>query len=143
MADENKPIKKPLPQITPVNQPFWDGAKAGKLMMQKCQDCGTWVFCPRPVCGDCASDKLEWVEVSGKGKIFSFTVIREVVGQALRGFAPDIPYITAWVDLDDGPRFCSNIIGCPIDKVHIDMPVQVVFEDGGDGITLPKFKPAA
>ena len=91
MAEENKVFKKPLPEITPVNQPFWDGAKAGKLMMQKCRDCGTWVFCPRPVCGDCASDKLEWVQVSGKGKIFSFTVIREVVGQALRGFAPDIP----------------------------------------------------
>src|SRR5262245_5258411 len=102
MADENKAIRKPLPEITPVNQPFWDGAKAGKLMMQKCQNCGTWVFCPRPVCGDCASDKLEWIQVSGKGKVFSFTVIREVVGQALRGFAPDIPYVTAWVDLDEG-----------------------------------------
>ena len=87
MAEE-KDIKKPLPEITPVNQPFWDGAKAGKLMMQKCQDCGTWVFCPRPVCGDCASEKLEWVQVSGKGKIFCFTIIREVVGTALRGFAP-------------------------------------------------------
>ena len=121
MTNESKTIKKPLPEITPVNQPFWDGAKAGKLMMQKCRDCGTWVFCPRPVCGECASDKLEWIQVSGKGKIFSFTVIREVVGQALRGFAPDIPYVTAWVDLDEGPRFCSNVIGCPIDKVYIDM----------------------
>src|SRR5262249_26699882 len=83
-------------EITSVNQPFWDGARAGKLMMQKCQNCGTWVFCPRPVCGDCASDKLEWVQVSGRGKIFSFTVIREVVGQALRGFGPYIPYVTGW-----------------------------------------------
>src|SRR5919201_1100497 len=112
MADD-KLIKKPLPEITPVNQPFWDGAKAGKLMMQKCQNCGTWVFCPRPVCGECASDKLEWVQVSGKGKIFSFTVIREVVGQALRGFGPDIPYVTAWIDLDEGPRFCSNLAEVP------------------------------
>ncbi|MGH7886594.1 MAG: Zn-ribbon domain-containing OB-fold protein, partial [Candidatus Binatia bacterium] len=81
------------------------------------------------------------VQVSGKGKIFAITVIREVVGQALSGFAPDIPYVTAWVDLDDGPRLCSNVIGCPIDNVHIDMPVEVVFEDTGDGITLPKFRP--
>ncbi|MBI2227908.1 MAG: OB-fold domain-containing protein [Deltaproteobacteria bacterium] len=101
MAEETKEIRKPLPEITPINQPFWDGAKAGKLMMQKCKDCGTWVFCPRPVCGDCASDKLEWAQLSGRGKIFSFTVIREVVGQALRGFAPDIPYVTAWIDLDE------------------------------------------
>jgi uncharacterized OB-fold protein len=82
------------------------------------------------------------VPVSGKGKIFCFTIIREVVGTALRGFGPDIPYVTAWVDLDAGPRFCSNIVGCPIDKVHIDMPVEIVFEDSGDGSTLPKFKPA-
>ncbi|HMA81894.1 MAG TPA: Zn-ribbon domain-containing OB-fold protein [Candidatus Binatia bacterium] len=143
MADTAKEIKKPLPEITPVNQRFWDGAKAGKLMMQKCGNCGTWVFPPRPVCGDCASEKLEWVPVSGKGKIFCFTIIREVVGTALRGFGPDIPYVTAWVDLDDGPRFCSNVIGCPIEQVRIDMPVEVVFQDSGDGITLPKFKPAA
>jgi uncharacterized OB-fold protein len=95
------------------------------------------------VCGDCASEKLNWVQVSGKGKIFCFTIIREVVGTALRGFGSDIPYVTAWVDLDDGPRFCSNVIGCPIDRVKIDMAVETVFEDSGDGVTLPKFKPAA
>ncbi|MGZ9144197.1 MAG: Zn-ribbon domain-containing OB-fold protein, partial [Candidatus Binatia bacterium] len=78
MAEE-KVFKKPLPEVTPVNQPFWDGAKAGKLMMQKCANCSTWVFPPRPVCGDCASEKLEWVQVSGKGKVFCFTIIREVV----------------------------------------------------------------
>jgi uncharacterized protein len=131
MAENTEEILKPLPEITPVNQPFWDGAKAGKLMMQKCRDCGSWVFCPRPFCVECNSDKLEWVQLSGRGRVFSFTVIREVVGRALRGFAPDIPYVTAWIDLDEGPRFCSNIIECPIDKVKIDMPVQVVFEDSG------------
>jgi uncharacterized OB-fold protein len=141
MADEKQTIRKPLPELTPVNQPFWDAAKAGKLMMQKCEDCGTWIFCPRPVCGECASEKLEWVPLSGRGTIFSFTIIREVVGQALRGFAPDIPYVTAWIDLDEGPRFCSNIIGTPIENVKIGMPVAAVFESSGEGITLPKFKP--
>jgi uncharacterized OB-fold protein len=141
MVEERKEIKKPLPEITPVNQPFWDGAKAGKLMMQRCKDCQSWVFCPRPICLECSSDKLEWVELSGRGKIFSFTVIREVVGRALRGFARDIPYVTAWVDLDEGPRFCSNVIGCPIEEVKIGMDVQAVFEDTGERITLPKFKP--
>ncbi|HEX2227405.1 MAG TPA: Zn-ribbon domain-containing OB-fold protein [Candidatus Binatia bacterium] len=141
MGESQREIQKPLPEITPVNKPFWDAAKAGKLMMQKCQNCGTWVFCPRPVCGECASDKLEWVEVSQKGKIFAFTIIREVVGTALAGFAPDIPYVTAWVDLEDGPRICSNVIGSPIDQIKIDMPVEVVFEDAGAGVTLPKFRP--
>jgi uncharacterized OB-fold protein len=59
----------------------------------------------------------------------------------LRGFAPDIPYVTAWIDLDKGPRICSNIIGCSIEKVYIDMPVEVVFEVSGEGVTLQKFKP--
>lgn len=142
MAEKTEETLKPLPEITPVNQPFWDGARAGKLVMQKCRDCGSWVFCPRPVCVECNGENLEWVQMSGRGRIFSFTVIREVVGSALRGFAPDIPYVTAWIDLDEGPRFCSNVVGCPIDKVKIDMPVEVVFEDSGRGVTLPKFKPA-
>jgi hypothetical protein len=141
MAEAAREIKKPLPEITPVNQPFWDGARAGKLMMQRCQDCRSWVFCPRPICVECNGERLEWVAVSGRGKVFAFTVIREVVGQALRGFAPDIPYVTAWIDLDEGPRFCSNIVGCPIEKVKIGMDVEVVFEDSGEGVTLPKFKP--
>jgi uncharacterized OB-fold protein len=141
MAEAAREIKKPLPEITPLNQPFWDSAKAGRLVMPRCQDCQSWVWCPRPVCGECGSAKLEWEQLSGRGKVFAFTVIREVVGRALRGFAPDIPYVTAWVDLDEGPRFCSNIIGCPIENVKIGMDVEVVFEDTGDGITLPKFKP--
>ena len=141
MSKDFREIKKPLPQITPLNQPFWDGARNGKLVMQRCKDCQSWVWCPRPVCGECGSDLLEWTELSGHGKIFAFTVIREVVGRALRGFAPDIPYVTAWVDLDEGPRFCSNIVDCAIESVHIDMPVEVVFHDTGEGVTLPKFKP--
>lgn len=141
MAEETTP-KKPLPEITPVNQPFWDGAKAGKLMMQRCKHCESWVFCPRPICVECNSDDLEWVTMSGKGTVFSFTIIREVVGHALRGFAPDIPYVTAWIDLDEGPRFCSNVTGCSIESVSIGMRVEVVFEAAEEGIVLPKFKPS-
>ena len=141
MAEAAREIKKPLPQITPLNEPFWNGAKNGKLIMQRCQDCQAWVWCPRPVCGECGGANLQWRELSGRGTVFAFTVIREVVGRALRGFAPDIPYVTAWIDLDEGPRFCSNIIGCPIEDVRIGMPVEVVFEPAAEGITLPKFKP--
>jgi uncharacterized OB-fold protein len=141
MADVAREIRKPLPEITPVNQRFWEAAKEGKLMMQRCKDCQSWVWCPRPICVDCNSDKLEWTSLSGRGKIFSFTVIREVVGRELRGFASDIPYVTAWIDLDEGPRICSNVIGCPIESVKIGMDVQVAFEDTGEGISLPKFRP--
>jgi uncharacterized OB-fold protein len=141
MAEEKKEIPKPLPEITPVTQPFWEAAANGKLIMQRCDECHSWVWCPRPACVECGSEKLQWTPLSGRGQVFAFTIIREVVGRALGGFAKDIPYVTAWIDLDEGPRFCSNIVQCPIEKVVIGMPVEVVFEEQAPGIVLPKFKP--
>ena len=141
MAEAQRDIPKPLPEITPVTRPFWEAAANKNLVMQRCGDCGSWVWCPRPVCVECGGEKLEWVPLSGRGEVFAFTVIREVVGRALRGFAPDIPYVTAWIDLEEGPRFCSNIVGCAIDEVKIGMPVEAVFEEARNGIFLPKFKP--
>lgn len=141
MAEPLREIPKPLPEITPVTQPFWEAAAKGKLVMQRCGDCRSWVWCPRPACIECGSDKLQWTPLSGRGHVFAFTVIREVVGRALRGFANDIPYVTAWIDLEEGPRICSNIVQCPIEKVEIGMAVEVVFEEAGPGIFLPKFRP--
>lgn len=109
--------------------------------MQRCSDCRSWVWCPRPACVECGSEGLQWAPVSGRGTVFAFTVIREVVGRALRGFEKDIPYITAWIDLEEGPRICSNVVQCPVEKVVIGMAVEVVFEEAGQGIFLPKFKP--
>src|ERR671930_2029617 len=133
MAEVQKEIRKPLPEITPLTQPFWDAAANRKLVMQRCGDCHSWVWCPRPVCVECGSEKLLWTPVSGRGTVFAFTVIREVVGRALRGFEKDIPYVTAWIDLEDGPRICSNVVQCPIEKVAIGMPVEVIFEESGQG----------
>lgn len=141
MAEEKKEVPKPLPEITPVTQPFWEAAAKGKLVMQRCSECQSWVWCPRPACVECGSEKLQWTTVSGRGQLFAFTVIREVIGRALGGFAKDIPYVTAWIDLDEGPRICSNIVQCPIEKVTIGMPVEVVFEEARQGIFLPKFRP--
>ena len=141
MAEAVKEIPKPLPEITPVNEPFWRAAAERKLLMQKCAACGAWVWCPRPACVECGSDKLAWTPLGGRGEVFAFTVIREVVGRALRGFEKDIPYVTAWIDLEEGPRICSNVVGCPVEKVAIGMPVEVVFEEAGGKIFLPKFRP--
>ena len=141
MAKDKKAIPKPLPQITPVTQPFWDAAARGKLVMQRCADCRSWVWCPRPACVECGGGNLAWSPLSGRGEVFAFTVIREVVGQALLGFAGDIPYVTAWIDLEEGPRICSNVVQCPVGEVAIGMAVEVVFEEAGPGVALPKFKP--
>lgn len=141
MTEPVKEVKKPLPEITPITQPFWESAAKRRLVIQRCGDCQSWVWCPRPACVECGSEKLEWTPVSGRGQVFAFTVIREVVGRALRGFANDIPYVAAWIDLEEGPRVCSNVVQCPVEKVAIGMAVEVLFEEAGPGIFLPKFKP--
>jgi uncharacterized OB-fold protein len=141
MTEPTREIPKPLPEITPVTRPFWEAAANGKLVMQRCGACQSWIWCPRPACFECGSEKLVWTPVSGRGRIFAFTVIREVIGRALRGFEKDIPYVAAWINLEEGPRICSNVIGCPADKVKIGMEVDVTFEKAGPDIFLPKFKP--
>ena len=133
---------KPLPTISPEAKPFWDAAAKHKLLMQRCLDCHKYVWTPRPSCFECGSAHLEWQELSGNGKVYSFTVIRQVVGRAAsQAFEKDIPYVIAWIDLDEGPRMISNVVGCPVDDVKLDMKVAVLFEQQSGEIWLPKFKP--
>lgn len=136
-------VSKPLPAITTEAKPFWDAAAQQKLMIQRCQDCNAWVWTPRPSCNECGSEKVEWTQMSGKGEVYSFTVIRQVVGRAAsKAFEPDIPYVIAWVDLAEGPRLITNIIGCPVEDVKLGMKVTVQFEKASEKVWLPKFKPA-
>lgn len=137
-----KAPQRPLPTITELTEPFWKAARGGKLVMQRCKHCHELVWCPRPSCVECGSDELEWEPLSGGGKIYSFTVIRQVAGRGARAFEQDIPYAIAWVDLDEGPRFYTNIVGCEVDKIEIGMPVTVFFDPVTPEISLPKFKPA-
>jgi uncharacterized OB-fold protein len=134
--------KKPLPAVTAEAKPFWEAAAQQKLVMQRCSDCHAWVWTPRPSCSECGSESLEWTPMSGKGEIYSFTVIRQVVGRAAsKAFEPDIPYVVAWVDLDEGPRMITNIVGCAVENVNLGMKVTVAFEQASPEIWLPKFKP--
>jgi len=136
-------VRKPLPAITTEAKPFWDAAAQQKLMIQRCHDCNAWVWTPRPSCNECGSEKIEWTQMSGKGEVYSFTVIRQVVGRAAsKSFEPDIPYVIAWVDLAEGPRLITNIVGCPVDEVKLGMKVAVQFEQASEKVWLPKFKPA-
>jgi hypothetical protein len=94
-------------------------------------------------CNECGSEKVEWTPMSGKGEVYSFTVIRQVVGRAAsQAFEPDIPYMIAWVDLDEGPRLITNVIGCAVEDVKLGMKVTVQFEKASEKVWLPKFKPA-
>mgnify|MGYP001994851712 CR=1 FL=1 len=136
-------VRKPLPAITTEAKPFWDAAAQQKLMIQRCKACNAWVWTPRPSCNECGSQSVEWTRMSGNGEIYSFTVIRQVVGRAAsKAFEPDIPYVIAWVDLDEGPRMITNIVGCVVENVKLCLKVTVQFEQVSDKLWLPKFRPA-
>jgi uncharacterized OB-fold protein len=129
---------KSTPPIDPWTRPFWQAARQGKLMIQQCQSCRRHIFYPRIICPFCFSEQITWVESTGKGKIYTFSVVQN---NAPSTFIPDMPFIIAIVRLDEGVQMMTNIVGCDPSQVHCDMPVTVVFEKLNDEITLPKFKP--
>lgn len=142
MAETN--LQKPLPTITSEARPFWEGAAKQQLLMQCCLDCSAYIWTPRPSCFECGSENIQWQELSGRGEVYSFTVIRQVVGRAAsQAFEKDIPYVIAWIDLDEGPRMITNVIGCPDENVTLGMKVSVVFEQQSADIWLPKFMPVS
>jgi uncharacterized OB-fold protein len=133
-----KEYKKPLPRPTPWSKPFWDGCKNKKLLVQQCKICGKNILYPKLFCPFCLSKDLTWIEASGKGKIYSFTVVYSYQPSE---FAEDVPYVIGIIDLDEGVRMMSNIVGCNPEGVRCDMDVAVVFEEVTEEFTLPKFKP--
>ena len=130
--------KKPAPVVNDWAQPFWDAARQEKLFIQKCKDCERHIFYPRIACPHCFSDNVEWIEASGKGVVYSYTVVEN---NAPSAFINDIPYVVAVVRLDEGVQMLSNIVGCDPYKVTCDMEVEVTFERLDDEFILPKFKP--
>ena len=130
--------ERPLPRPTALSQPFWDAARQHELHVQRCTACGTHVFYPRYNCTSCGSRGLDWVRASGRATVYTFTVARRPTHQA---FADKTPYVIAIVELDEGPRLTTNIIGCEPDDVRIGMPVEASFEDTDDEVTLVTFRP--
>jgi uncharacterized OB-fold protein len=130
--------RKPVPVVNPWARPFWDAARDHKLVIQKCKDCDKYVFYPRIACPHCFSDELIWVQASGKGKIYTYSV---VVSNAPSAFVQDMPYVIAVIRLDEGVQMLSNVVGCDPQEVTCDMPVEVTFEKLDEHFTLPKFKP--
>jgi len=130
---------KPIPVPDEISKPFWQGCQRQELLLQKCRDCGRFQFYPRPLCINCMSQRLAWVRSSGKGTVHTFTVIHQNVTP---GFAQEVPYVFAIVELTEGVRLTTNIVGCAPKDVYIGMPVAVVFEPISPEITLPKFRPS-
>ena len=130
--------KKPVPIVNPWARPFWEAARERRFIIQRCTDCKKYIFYPRICCPYCFSDHVEWVEASGKGTIYSYTV---VLNNPPSAFMNDVPYIIAVVKLEEGVQLLSNIVGCDPEKVRCDMKVEVTFEKLDDQFTLPKFRP--
>ena len=128
---------KPLPKPSTTSRPFWEAARRHELTLQRCGACGKFIYYPRPRCPHCFSDRLSWERCSGKGKVYSYTVVRRA---SSRAFA-DAPYILAIVELAEGPRMTTNVVVAP-EQVRVDMPVTVFFDDVTPEHTLVKFKPA-
>lgn len=135
-----KEYLKPLPQIEPFTKPFWEAAKDGRLLVQECKSCNSPIFFPRDRCPKCWSQDLQWIEASGKGTIYAFSITYEGVEDV---FKEDLPIVLAWIDLPEGIRMQSNIVECDPDDVSIGMDVEVVFEKVTEDISLPYFKPAS
>ena len=129
---------KPLPRSTPESAPFWDACRRHALELQQCDACQQFWFPPSNRCPHCLSADWKWSPVSGNGEVFTFTVFHRAYH---KGFAGELPYAVAVVELAEGPRLVSNIVGCAPESVKIGLPVSVVFEDVTDEATLFKFKP--
>ena len=136
MADKSR---IPIPVPTPETKHFWDGTRAGQLRLQRCDDCSHIYFPPRPFCPSCASRSVEVITASGKGTLYSYVINHRP------NPAHDSPYCIAVVTLDEGPRMMTNIVNCPQtpEALQLDMPLEVIFEEMSEEISLPYFQPPA
>jgi uncharacterized OB-fold protein len=136
MTDETP--SRPLPRPTGISAPFWRGAAEGRLLLQRCRRCGSFIYYPRPFCPTCLGGELEWREASGKGQVYTYTVVRRAATPA---FADKVPYVLAIVELEEGPRLVTNIVGCRPEEVRVGMPVKATFERYSDEVGLVFFRP--
>ncbi len=131
--------RKPLPRITPDNRAFWEAARRHELRLPRCQDCKRFWWPPGPVCPECLSERYEWTRASGRGTISSWVVFHTLY---FPSFADDLPYAVVQVELEEGPRLISNLVGIKNEEVRTGMPVEVVFDDVTPEISIPRFRRA-
>jgi uncharacterized OB-fold protein len=138
MADNKYDL--PLPVKQPESDFYWDKAKEHELWLRKCNSCNKAYFYPRDFCPKCHSKDVTWIKSAGKGILYAFSIVH----RSPPPFLEKCPYITALVELEDGVRIPTNLVDVEPDpeQITIGMPVQVVFDDVTEEITLPKFKPS-
>ncbi len=130
---------RPVPVPDEISAPFFDGAGRGELMLQHCPACGRWCFPVRERCPHCLAKGLQWRAASGRGTLYTFAVMHQVMNP---GFAAEVPYNVCQIDLDEGVRMVANVVGIGNDALSIGMRLEAVFEQTGEGVSIPKFRPA-
>lgn len=127
----------PIPVPNFDNAGFWDGCRLHELRLQRCTSCTSVRHPPRPMCPQCNSLDYEWTPVSGRGVIYSFTIVH---GPTLPVFQERAPYNVVVVQLEEGPFIVSNVVAAEGKALRIGLPVEVAFEDVDESVSLPKFR---
>jgi len=131
---------RPVPRPDALTAPYWAAAARHELVIQRCARCRRWVHFPRPSCPDCGAPELAYEPVRGTGTVHTFSVVHRPF---VPGFSGLVPYVTAWIDLDEQPglRTFGNVVGCPPEDVRIGLPVRVCFTDLPGFGAIPDFRP--
>ena len=130
---------KPLPLMEGFTKEFYERCKQGDLCFQRCTKCSTWRHVPRQTCAACGSWEWEWAKSSGRGEVFSWTIVRRPMHPA---FAEEAPYAPVIIRLAEGVRMVTWVVDCPPDELRAGMPVEVFFDPVTPEVTLPKFRRA-
>ena len=136
MAGREAGYARPLPSMRGFTGQFYEHCRNRELRFQRCTACGTWRHVPRNTCASCGSWHWEWARSSGRGIVFTFTVVVRAMHPA---FQEDVPLAPAVIEMEEGVRLLSQVEDCPPEELEIGMPVEVVFDEVTAEVTLPKF----
>ena len=134
------PRPRPIPRPDEVTRPYWEAAAEHRLVVMRCDSCGSYRHPPTAACENCGSDLARWEQLSGDGHLWSFVVDRRNLVPGFHG-----PYAVAMVvpvETGEDIRIVTNLVGCPFDQIRVGMPVKVTWEDLGERLTLPQFTPS-
>lgn len=130
-------LQRPVPRVQGEARAFWEGCARHELLLQRCRACGQFQFYPRTLCRNCWSTDIEWVPSAGEGSVYTFTVVHRGPTEVFQAMTP---YVVALIQLDEGVRMLSHVIGVAPEDVTIGAKVRVAFDDITDDISLPVFE---
>ena len=129
---------RPIPQVEPEAAPFWESLREHRMRVQRCDDCAQFYFPPSARCPNCLSDSVAWTEVSGRGQVWATATMYRAY---LPAYESEVPYDVSIIELDEGAKVWSNVVGCDPDDVQVGMVVTVRYDDVTPALTLARFVP--